>query len=796
MQVPLQTAPSVQLTAGSGVQLPAGPAVKPQEDVVSDDILRFGKAYQNFGVVLNKLDDERNDAEAKQLANEYYTEVASIKGQYSTLKGVDAVGTVEANGEKISIYDQYNNKLKETLETYQKKASNGTVQYIFDNKAAVYTRAAQTDMTNHSLVQQRKYLEEETDATVVNSQSRALDAYATFQDPTGPFNINRLEGLASITESAKLKGWNVDPDLEIDGPDGKKIKIGVSERYIKAVNDYNIGLAKGVLKRLTEDKNQAGVKSFLAMIKPEVDAVTYKKIEGDTETKHNEHNSDKKIDAVLTNNADQNNGNALDQAKLLMGLSSNQSFEDGKGDSVTDGFHSNDVDTTNTKQSENIETLLKLKSTSKFYQPDSNLRLIPQHQTTHLFAIQHLGVKAADSLYTKAKNSVGIDPQRFKDDPKYAKEMNAKILDKYNELIVGSANRRFFLFDGTYVNKIDNDLQVIKQGVNYDFDPSSESTIEVDEVTDLQPVEVLKNKLKATTKDPTQLKYELENLEIAYNKIKAEKEALYNRALEKAKEIALVEKGGWRKLAENGIEIDMFTEADQAMLKKGPPEESNIETLAKLDANPDQVRNNLPAYRDQISTTQYSSLERYAASLQSESKYIEATGDNTLFKDTLYKNGFQWVYGELKGKNAATFHSIKTAWINRIDYVQTHVEGRKLTREEKKRLLNNVLLDNIRTGWGLRDIPISSFSINPDKLENTFVNVNVKQENGTFKNERIFGSKIKPLVQSEIKAFLFRNKLAMSQQRIAEIWVKFGRPTSVEQFKKKVEAATLSLRTR
>ena len=36
----------------------------------------------------------------------------------------------------------------------------------------------------------------------------------------------------------------------------------------------------------------------------------------------------------------------------------------------------------------------------------------------------------------------------------------------------------------------------------------------------------------------------------------------------------------------------------------------------------------------------------------------------------------------------------------------------------------------------------------------------------------------------------------MSQKRIAEIWVKFGRAESEGEFKKNVKAATLSLSTR
>ena len=162
----------------------------------------------------------------------------------------------------------------------------------------------------------------------------------------------------------------------------------------------------------------------------------------------------------------------------------------------------------------------------------------------------------------------------------------------------------------------------------------------------------------------------------------------------------------------------------------------------------------------------------------------------------MYKNGHTWVYDDLKGENAAKFSSIKTAWINRIDYVQTHVENRKLTREEKKRLLNNVLIDKVRTNFGWKDTPMSSISISPDKLKNTWVYVDEKQDNGKTERVKVHGSDIDPFVQSAIKAYLFRNKKAMTQQRIAEIWVEHGRPESEEQFKKTVKAKTLALRNR
>ena len=116
--VPLQTAPQEQLAAGSEVQIPAGPNVQPQEDVVSGDIAKLGKAQQVFGQAINKLDDELNDAEGKRLANDYYAEVEATKNEYTSLKGANAVKTVEVDGERITVFEQYQNKLKSIYESY------------------------------------------------------------------------------------------------------------------------------------------------------------------------------------------------------------------------------------------------------------------------------------------------------------------------------------------------------------------------------------------------------------------------------------------------------------------------------------------------------------------------------------------------------------------------------------------------------------------------------------------------------------------------------------------------------
>jgi len=775
----LQQTPTEQIDTG-GTPLFSATDIQPVQDTgVAQDIQKLSNTQKQFAQIAAALQDEQDDIKSNE-AYRGYQEEADVKvNEYLNLQRGDAIATVghdEETDKPITRYDQLVNDLTEISEKYLETLDNKNQKTLFSNKYAASKRISVNSASKHSLRQSRLKLTEESKANIAIQKDRAINSFETWQQGDGDYQISYLAGLAEIKRNAELNGRNTDINA---GP--------LSSKYLLDVQTYNKAVMEGVVKKLSKlPGGHALAKAYvLAQKPPEIKDVPTE-LEIKIAEKHEDYNVEQCVDGALNNNGDQNSGSYVDQASLMMCLKSNHYVDDGKGASVHDGLHSDDVNIAGQTQEDNNNTLEKIRSESKFYMLGSNATLIDEHQPTHLFAVQHLGVQKADSLYTKAKSSVEIDTARYKEDATYAKQINEKIIDNYNELINEEANKKY---EGDFVAAIANDLEIIERGINYD----GEVTSDVDFVTGLRPLNVLKQELKDTITDPKQLKYALKDLENKYKKISSERTRIYNEGLNKAKEIAFAEKGGWKNLEANGIDIENFTEADQKILKNGPPEESNIEVLAKIDANPEEARDNLPAYRHQLSQSDYVGLQNYAKGLRSDNKYIEATGDNTLFKDTLYKNGHTWVYGELKGDNAVKFHSMKTAWINRIDYVQTHVENRKLNREEKLKLLNNVLIDDVYTGLGIKETPMSFLSIKPDQLKKTWVDVQVKQENGKFKKERIYGSDIKPLVQSAIMAHLYRNRKAMSQQKIAEIWDKFGRPTSVEQFKKNVEAATLSL---
>ena len=390
-RVPLQTSPQQELAAGSEVQFGAT-SVEPQRDVVSDDIQRQGKAMQQFGQVINKLDDELNDAESKQLANEYYFEAQAIKDRYGALKGANAVGTTKTtDGKFVRTYDTYKDEMKTLLESYQNRASNGTVKYIFENKAQVYTKSFLNDMTTHSIKQQRLYNESETESGYKRSILAAKNAYKTFEDPEGDFRKYYTDALQGITELAQLKGWETDPAK------------GLSNQYLTLIEDTKMEVAKDVIDKLKKDKNWAAIDRFRNELDPTKTNKILNKLSKDSKQAENEHDSDTKVDAILSNNVDQNNGNLIENANILFSLSSNQSSNDGKDAHVKYGFHSDELDISNLKRSEAIDLLEKRLKLSKFYDPTTTTRLIPQHQAIHMFAAQRIGVKSADSLYTRAE---------------------------------------------------------------------------------------------------------------------------------------------------------------------------------------------------------------------------------------------------------------------------------------------------------------------------------------------------------------------------------------------------------
>tara|TARA_A100000172_G_scaffold22869_2_gene13119 strand:- start:2836 stop:5448 length:2613 start_codon:yes stop_codon:yes gene_type:complete len=856
-RVPIQQTPEVGLEIGSAPQFTGG-SIQPVQDTVTDDIQRFSKAQQNVANIAIKQQEEYNDAESKKLHNEYSNKINQIKNEYLTLESANAVGAIKTgNGDETETpYDQYIKQINIETENQASKASNGQSKYLFETMAGVTARSAQNSMTTHSIKEQRRLLDNETTASIDNFENLSVDNSDSWADPSGNFQKFYKSGLVEIIKKYELKG------LETEGPTA-------SNQFIKEINEYNDTVAKGVMDNLDNAKppQKKQIDEFLKMIIPFTDPFTVSKLISIQEERHKNYTNKLITDAVLNNNSDQNNGDILNQANKLNTLASNNTIDNGIGGFVENGFNSNDefLDFTGLDASEQTNAFEKLRNLSIFYDPEKSTRLIRQHQPTHLYAMQRLGVDKADSLYNKAKREYELPnfkssltgkalsearkkfEKKFKTNPENEKIINAAILDKYNDLVKDAAEQKYSAFYGKtkttfpnqpkrsdfptgryggkafskavkefknnpenevkvnpgvatkdletmtgtktftgrygqivyekekkeksdiYINKIANDLEIIKNGINYD----DETTVKTDFITGLTSLNSKKQQIKETITDKKDQQAAIKELEEKYNKIKNEKEANYNNVFNTAKEIAFAEPGGHKNLLSNGIDIETFTKEDQAILKDGPPQESNIETLAELDNNPIEVRDNLDKHSHKLSKSDFLGLKRYAAELRNDDKIIEASGDASMLKNVMYKNGYNWVYKKLEGNKAATFHGIKIEWIDRIDYVQKQTKE-KLNRLEKEKILQNVLLDKINLNQIIgskKDVFYSS--VKEDQLDRVFVLVN---------GEKIFGNKIDKDVKAELQRQLYLLKTPLNEQNIAERWVQFGKPETLQKF--------------
>ncbi len=133
----LQQYPEQQLTRGSEVQFTGGEVVA-QKDVVSDDIKRQAKAFSETAKILKKIDDDFNDAEAKRLSNEFYSDLDAISSEYLLKQGWEAVQpTKDEEGETQfesvvgTPFDDANGKIETLHENYSGRAINGVVIYMF-----------------------------------------------------------------------------------------------------------------------------------------------------------------------------------------------------------------------------------------------------------------------------------------------------------------------------------------------------------------------------------------------------------------------------------------------------------------------------------------------------------------------------------------------------------------------------------------------------------------------------------------------------------------------------------------
>tara|TARA_R100000654_G_scaffold1736_1_gene6379 strand:- start:49 stop:2496 length:2448 start_codon:yes stop_codon:yes gene_type:complete len=805
--VPIQQTPTVGIETG-GTPLFSGTNVAPVQDTTTDDIQRLGLAQKQFAQIALQLQDEQDDVKANEATTEYNDYANQQLNSFLQLRGGDAIKTLRVeDGREYLVTDELRSNLNNKGQEILDRLGNSNQKQIFTEKFDALRRIAINKATKHSITERRKQLDADTKAAIELAQSNAIATFENALEPDGEHAKFFGTGLVEIKRKHDLKGNNTDPTQGL-----------LSNQYLLDVQNYKLAVTQGVYKNLEEAEEHKLAEEYLKAQKPPELKNVQTKQEKQLEKSHKEFNAKQISSAILMNNNNQNDGNYLSVVNKLLTLKSNHYVDDGTGASVKDGLHSNEFNIVGQTRENNINTLELERNKSKFYRLDSNLTLIEQHQPIHLQALLHLGFKKADSLYTKAKREYEASilipkkiirqrattgnrekyKKEFLDNPDNFETINTDIANRYVDLIVKEARRKYSKFSNkqgnlgsfdfkqiektnNYINQIANDLQILVKDTDYNFNQMAESQIKVDKITGLQPKNILKQKVKETITEPEDQQIALNDLDIKYEKIKNERETNYNNIFTNAKLIAFEEPNGYENLAQNNIDINLFTEEDQKILKQKLPEESDVNTVVELIDNPAELRDNIDSHIHKLTRPQYAELKRYSESLKGENNYVEATGNVTMLKATLDR----YDMGDLhRGKNKEDkrkYLAIHDAWLKEINARQIANKNQKLTMGQKQEALDHVLLTdlvNVDVGglFGRDRTNVISSTVEFDNLENIYVDVLFEGQ-----NVKVFPSKINDEVVKAIQKNLRKYDQPVTQHNVARDWLSVGKPANLNE---------------
>lgn len=752
--------PTVQIESNAPTMLQGG-SIQQMSDEKSAPLKQLAKGQMQLGQqisnVAQKLQDERDDAVYTQKHNEYIAKVNETKLNFASLEGENAIKIVgyDENDDPITVLDQTKADLTKLSEEFEESLENNTQKLLFKTKAASTLNSANMFMTKHEITEFQGYRDNEFLNEIDIIADTTGQNYEDWHDGSGEFNKHKAISLLLASRYADNKGW----------PENSSQRTGLIQKVINKIN-------VSTLNQMISKKDFDDAKAYLDSETNEgrVDAATYNTYASKILTGYNKQKGEIKANAILTDRGDTNSGSYTDKANKLFSLDSFNHTDDGTGRTVKYGFRPDEIDTSQLNESDAKEFLEQVQNTSKYYQEDSGLSLLPQHQTIHLFAGKHLGIKKADSYFSKAKSELkksGVD----KDSDGYNEKLIDLVIGYTNEDMVNKIGA-----DNPFATMVANDLQILKSDINYDYDPNDGPSYKVDEKTKMPLLVDLKKKLKDTIQDEDQLTYALAELERNYKEEKKGKEEIYDANLETAKEIAYSDKDAWTKLADNGIDIEDFTREDQTLLRNGHPEKSETNAINELEADPSlTLPENIGAYRGRLTQAKYLEYKEAGEKLQNggSSAVNAATVDADMLNNSLKDFGFDDILNK-KNKDAEDdYFQLKFEVKKGIDQLQIQKDG-KATFTEKQAVINKILGEKVFLKTSLdffgtfsrEEIPLAA--VDEDQFDEIFVKVGGKN---------IFLREINDIEREKIiKSYLDDGLPPPNEQQIANDWVRAGKP--------------------
>ena len=767
-RVPLQSTPTEQLRVGSAPQLSAT-EVRPMDDTVTDDIQRSSKAFNQFAQIAKGLQDERDDAHSKELHTEYQTRALEIENDYlSTELGnaVKVVGYEDDGTTPITAYDQKVKDLNALKEEIAERSENKNQLAIFNEKSAATILSSTNRMSKHSIAEGSKHANNEAIADIDNSVTAtglSVDDFNMGENSEYVKNLIALD--VKIKNYAESKGITYANDSQGSTEDSETY-INIRNGYLNKVHDASIG-------KLLINNEYRKAAEYLEFHKKNgtIAEGQINKHMKTIQTGLNKENGENIANNIIDGkNINSNDGGFTSSAQVITSLEGSNNATNSNGLPYVEG---------NGKEI-NIQNLEKLQKESKYYKEGATVSLPPEHRTTHLFLTKELGVKKADSLFTKANTLLKeegfvIDKEKMKTDSAYAAEVNAKLMEKVVGLSKEELGKKYG--EGNDFDLYSKDLDTVVSKIDYTYKDTQQPSMRVDEngVFNLEDALVF---ARENIKDPNVLEYVEANLKDKHSELTEFAEENYkDKILGPAEKLAYAKPGGWKDIKPEIWE--QLKEDDKENLRKGFAKTDDIDTLIAIEKGEINITDDTDPNYQSLESLRYlmkeSTYKEYALGV-SQSKSGSGSGsytiNTTMFDKNLQQYKIETKTDLLKDKGdeqvlGNDYLDIKYALRNKIFEFEKE-NGVKPNEQQKEALLQGLLADRVflkGEGYSGRPVPISA--VNTNQMKKVFVKVGGK---------RIFMKDIPDAQEKLIIDELLKANIPVTQYKIAEYWVKAGKP--------------------
>lgn len=767
-RVPIQVGPEVQMNTQGPGQIQAGPDVQPVKNFAPEQISKFGAAQTKqanmIASIQTKLQDDYNDARAKQMYNNYAREVTQLQTEFQQRRGVDAMG---------ASFDGSVGALNDLRERYMAEADNDRIGVLFDNRAQVLMTSSAGQMSSHSLNQGREYGIAESRAEAANNIEFAARSWRDYEDPNGDFNTFTASAIQQVNDLADSMGL---------GPDSHQREQMVRGAYQD--------LHQNVVFNMAQEDRFIEAQAYLEDVwsNGEIGIAEYQRLTN-----------------TLSAGAAREEG--IDLGRAIFGGARAQTpenygtFEGSIGTifMLEGGYVADDAGAGPTKygingrangltdaQVANLTRDEALEIYRTRYWNDVGIDDLPPEARMIAFdAAVNQGQGAARTMIREATRDDGsFDLGRF----------IALRRDRYE----ATANSGRFAEmpqeeRDMYMRSWEGRMAAITGG----------SPISLDRETGLPNVSAMTTHIRNTIDDPDVQEIAIAEVTALHRQQDLAIAQEYRNDLDEAQDIAFARIGGWEDISDELL--GRIKPADMALLREGPNRGNDPETYLELLQNPelavmaprDANGNRIPGqggledYRMRLSESTYRQFvanamanEAEAAANAGQSPTIRAaTADQDMLNATLLRanrsdpgNVGATDISKLidPGNDEQRNDRIRLieTWRSRINVRQEELD-RALTRDEKQQLLDTIILDTVMQNDTFGSTVISQFEIDQDNAEYAFVTVNT----GGGAREQLLLANI-PAAQISLITDAYRrgnNGRFPTQIEIAQMWVDGGR---------------------